>query len=215
MNTDTLRAASAGAIVVALVILGPAWPSKSAELTCDGGRDVRVFETMDACMAAMTVECGGCNVPPEWPSALYYLVLLPGAFVAAVWSASRTLARGVAAVVSIMLAIIWALPLYLRIRFPLPLPTLITEILVFWPQYMAFGVGLTGSQGLILPEQHARLITLGCWAVLALVFGLLTKRLRSVWVVFSLALVWVAGTVYLIRLIVPFFNWTLRVTNEL
>jgi hypothetical protein len=214
MNGHALRAASAGAIVVALVILGPTWPNKSAELTCDGGRDARVFDNMDMCVAVMTAECG-CGVPTGWLAMLYYLVVLPGAFVSAVWSASRTVARGVAAVVSVVLAIIWTLPVYLLIRFPIPLPTRITEALIFWPQYVFFGPGLTGSRGPVLPEQHAYLITIGFWAVLALLFGLLTKGLRSAWVVFSLALVWVAGTTYAIRLIVPFFNWTLRVTNEL
>ena len=213
MNGHALRAASAGAIVVALVILRPSLPSKSAELVCDEARNVRVFNTMDTCVAAMTAECG-CRVPSSWPAVLYYLVLLPGAFVTAVWSANRTLARGVAAVLSLVFVVGVVFPLLMMIQFPLPLPGL-GEMLVFWPQYVFFGPGLTGSQGPVLPEQHAYLITMGFWAVLALVFGLLTKGLRSARVALALALVWVAGTTYAIRLIVPFFNWTLRVTNEL
>jgi hypothetical protein len=169
---------------------------------------------MDACMAAMTAECSSCNVPPGWPSALYYLVLLPGAFVAAVWSANRKLARGVAAVLFLVLVVGGVFPLLLMIPFALPLPGL-GEMLVFWPQYVFFGPGLTGSRGPVLPAQHAYLVTLGFWAVLALVFGLLTKGLRSAWLACSLAVVWVAGTTYAIRLIVPFFHWTLHVTNEL
>src|SRR5688500_13001841 len=108
------------ALVAALVMIGPDWPSRTTELLC--GNDFKVlgvFADMDTCLGSIAQGCS-CSVRENWFAWIYYLLLVPGGFVAAVLMTSRAIGRAVATVLTLV-AVVLLLP---------------------WPVAMLYGAGV-------------------------------------------------------------------------
>ena len=60
-----------------LLALGPAWPARTTELTCDDGTVRGLYADMDACVAAMDDGCRSCSVREHWFTPFVYLIIIP------------------------------------------------------------------------------------------------------------------------------------------
>ena len=75
---------------------------------------------------------------------------------------------------------------------------------------MFFGPNLYGMgshSGPVFPQHWGRVLTVLFWALMALTFGLLAKRVNAMRALTALAIVFVAAIVLAVRLVVPTLGW--------
>ena len=209
------------AVLLGLVILGPDWPARATQLVCGESAErmnVReVLVDMDACTVAMgrAADSGThcfCSVRQTWLAPLYYLGLMPLVFISAVWFRSRPTARGmvaVAVVLGTVLLVPW--PIMALYGLGVRIPTFFQTMAVFWPQLVFFGPSLfrADSPGLVVPHEWSYMLMIIFWAIASAIFGAFVRRVKSFGLLLMLAAGFVAATVLLVQLVVPFFGWRL------
>jgi hypothetical protein len=209
------------ATVLGLVLLGPDWPAGTTELVCGESVDqisVReVLADMEACTVAMGLAADAgtrcfCSVRQTWIAPAYYLGLVPLVFISAVWFWNGPTARGIAAVaviIGIVLLAPW--PITALYGVGVRIPTFFQTVAVFWPQLMFFGPSLfrADSSVLVVPHEWSYISMIMFWAMASALFGAFTRRAKSFGLLLALAVAFVAATIVLVRLAVPFLGWRL------
>jgi hypothetical protein len=205
--------------VCALLIFGPDWPTRTTDFICAQGAERRVeatFTDMNACAAHLATRCY-CSVQESWLTSVYYLALAPALFLLAIWLTSRSTARGVAAVIAVLygsVLLAW-LPWALASAGLRP-PKLLLGVTLLWAQLVFFGPNLYSSGaggGLVIPEHLAHLFTLGFWAIVAVVFGIVARHVRSTPAQLVGAILCVVTVVVIARLATPLMNWEILIES--
>jgi hypothetical protein len=63
--------------------------------------------------------------------------------------------------------------------------------------------------GFLFPSEWAYAITAAFWLAMAIVFGLLVRRIPSFPILLVLAITYVAATVYIVQSVIPILGWEL------
>jgi hypothetical protein len=180
-----------------LLVLGPEWPARASELTCDDGTVRGPYVDIDACVAAIDDGCRSCSTRERWFAPFVYMLLVPGLLVAAVTVAGKAVARGVVAV-WIVLTVVFMIPVGALFYPPgVRMPLFIQNAVIVWPQLVFFGPTLfPGSLG-------SYAATIGFWFLAAVGFGWLTARLKVRWLLLPIAAGFVIVVVLLVRVTAP------------
>lgn len=206
------------ATVGMLVPLGPAVRTRTVALTCD---EVLlgdpVFEQMNECSVARANAADEgrrcvCLTRTSWVAPLYYLELLPLAFISATWfisrPAPRAVARGMAAVgVVLASTILVRWPVMVLYDSGFDIPELFESMAIDWPGYVFFGGSLRTTDGDRVLYQGSGVFTLTFWILVAIEFGILTWRLKSFSALLVLAAVFVGAAMMVILWMVPALDW--------
>jgi hypothetical protein len=209
------------AAVAGLVVVGPDWPTKNAELVCGdsvGTMAVReVLADTDACGEATrrAYDAGThcfCSVRLTWIGPAYYLGLLPLMLIGSVWLWNGPTARGMAAVAVVLapgLLVPWpVMALYGR---GVSIPKFFQVMAVAWPQLAFFGPSLfrSDSPSRVVPHEWSYISMIIFWAIASALFGAFVRRVKSFALLLSLAAAFVVATLLLVWLVVPLFGWRL------
>jgi hypothetical protein len=208
------------AAALGLVLVGPDWPARTAELVCGESVEQSVREVladMDACTVAMgrAADAGThcfCSVRQTWIGPAFYLGLVPFGFISAVWLWDRPTARGMAAVIVVLGIVLLApWPMLTLYGLGVRIPKFFQTVAVFGPQLVFFGPSLfrAGSRSLVVPHEWSYISMVSFWAVASGIFGVFGRPVKSVGLLLVFAVAFVAATVVLVRLVVPLFGWRL------
>jgi hypothetical protein len=121
---------------------------------------------------------------------------VPLVLISAVWFLNRPTARGMAAVIVVLLGTMLLAPFF-------------QTVAVLWPQLVFFGPSLfrADSPGLVVPHEWSYISMVIFWLMASAIFGVCVRRVKSFGVLLALAAVFVPATVVLVRLVVPLFGW--------
>ena len=89
-------------------------------------------------------------------------------------------------------------------------PVFLQEAMIVWPQRLVFTL-YTHQDKPVLTGPLAYLMPLGFWTFAALVFGFLARRVRSMSVLFPLAVTFVVAVALLVGRLAPRFGWHIRI----
>jgi predicted membrane protein len=202
----------------ALLVIGPDWPTRTSDLICKQGAERRVeatFTDMNACSAHLAAQCY-CSVQESRLTSAYYLGFVPSLFLLAIWLASRSTALGVAAVIAVLYgsALLARLPWALASTGLRP-PNLLLGVTLLWAQLVFFGPNLYSGPGssLVIPEHLAYVFTLAFWAIVAVVFGVVARHMRSSPARLVGSILCVVTVVVLVRLVTPLMNWEILIES--
>lgn len=151
-----------------------------------------------------------------WPDAdLLVPLLLIIATVGCVRAARVPATRPAVAFTAVFLALLWAMWTIVIVVFagqviPRAVAEVMGEVALVWPQYVFFGGTLYAAQpngGPIVPTEAAGIVMVLFWAAVGCVFVFVARRVRSLAILFALALAMVAGITGVVVALAPRLGW--------
>jgi hypothetical protein len=153
-------------------------------------------------------------VGPRWPSPMFYLVLVPAIAILAVVLIAPRSTVGMAAVLATAATGALVIPfvvLAMMYVIGLPVPLLLQDMGVVWPQLLMFPTVLDTPAGKVLPyttpDWMVLVVTVVAWALLGIGFGLMVQRVSSIKIVAALAVGFVAAVTYGLVKMAPLLGW--------